>query len=436
MSNETVRRLTKSSAIATGATGISFVCSMAALALNARALGASDFGLLAVVQAYFAFISGLATFDNWQPVVRLGVRSPARIGLILGSTVSLDLIASAAAAAVAVTGLLTFGGPLGIERDHSLPLYFFCISLLAGVGGTPKGYFRLKGRFDILAMNQLSFALLLLCSSFALWYWGASLDIYLVAFAILTAIPGVSIFIRMLLSLHAEGIAVLNPFISASRRRYFKRVLHLSSGNSILSTLLTSRHQVALFIVSSMVGTSAAGLFAVAIRCANAFTRIAAPINQVLFPELLKMVSERDPILVRRSMRKAALGFLVFCIALSALAFFASEQIVVLVAGAEFSAADDIFAVLLVAEIALWFGYYFNPIILHTAGQSPMVKSNAAVMVFTCAASLVLAKVAGALGVGFALLAGSILTCAGLYLLAEQGVGKAVAKQTLDATHV
>lgn len=436
MSRETFRRITKSSALVAGATALTFAFSLLSLAINARALGAHQFGLLAVVQAYFAFVSGLTTFDNWQPVVRLGVRSPKRISLIISSGLALDVAATAAGAVLATLGLLAFRHVLGIDVDAGLALYFYAVSMLTCLGGTPKGYFRLKGRFDVLATNQLAFGLLLLVSSLGLWLAGASLETYLYVFAVITAFPAVSILARMLLMMRREGLAVTNPFASPSRRHFFRHVLRLATGNSILSTLLTSRHQVALFIISSIVGSSAAGLFAVATRCANAFTRMVVPVNQVLFPELLKLASEGDPVSVRRSMRRTAVGLVIVGLALGMLASMSSTLIVTVAAGREFSGAADVFWLLLVAEVALWFGYYFNPIILHTSGQMPILKANGFLAILTFLAATAFAHQFGILGVGVALMAGAICNCATLYALAEVGVRQTIQKRPIHPAHV
>lgn len=436
MSRETLRRITKSSALVAGATALTFALSILSLAINARALGAQQFGLLAVVQAYFAFVSGLITFDNWQPVIRLGIRSPKRIGLIIGSAVALDLAACAVGATVALIGLVAFRHALGIGEQSQLPLFLYAVSMLTCLGGTPKGLFRLEGNFGLLAMNQLTFGALLLASSIGLWYFKASLDEYLIVFAVITAFPAVSIFIRMLIALRRRGIAIANPFGTPSRRRFFRQFFRMATGNGMLSTLLSSRHQVALFVVSSILGSSAAGLYAVASRCANAFTRMAAPLNHVLFPEILKLARERDPLSVRSAMRRAAVGLVFVCLALVVVASATSTLIVTATAGREFAGAADLFCLLLVAEIALWFGYYLNPIILHTSGQMPILKANAVLAILTCVAAAAFAQAFGLLGVGVALISGAISTCCVLYALAESGVRDALRKHPMQAAHV
>ncbi len=398
------------------------MCSFSAMALNARSLGTQQFGLLAVVQAYFAFLGGLATFDNWQPVVRLGLRAPKSLGLIIGSSLTLDLIACATAVLVAMTGLGLFLSLMDINHQAVLPIIVYGTSLLAGVGGTPKGYFRLEGRFDVLAMNQVAYNVLFLVAAAVLWYEGASLDTYFIVFAFVAAFPGVSLLCRMLLSMWTKGCAVRNPFSFASGRRFFRHFLRIAIGNSAISTLQTSRHQIALFIVSLMAGSAAAGLFAVGARCANAITRLVSPLNQVLFPEILRMAGEQDPMVLRDSMRRTVITLTALCAAVAAMGVIMSKYVVNLAAGSGYEAAADLFALLLTAEIALWLGYYFNPIILYAAGQTPLLKVNLTLMLLTVIVSVMFAHFLGALGVALALAIGGVGTFAALYKIASHSL--------------
>jgi hypothetical protein len=112
---EGIQRIVRGSFTVVSATSITFACSLIALALNTRVLGVEQFGKLALIQAYFSLISGLTAFDNWQPVVRLGVRAPGKIGLVLGCGVSLDICASVAAALISTLGMVVFADALGID---------------------------------------------------------------------------------------------------------------------------------------------------------------------------------------------------------------------------------------------------------------------------------------------------------------------------------
>ena len=51
------------------------VLNLAILSIAARALGATQFGLIVLVQTYVQTITAVATFQSWQAIVRYGAVS-------------------------------------------------------------------------------------------------------------------------------------------------------------------------------------------------------------------------------------------------------------------------------------------------------------------------------------------------------------------------
>jgi O-antigen/teichoic acid export membrane protein len=247
------------------------------------------------------------------------------------------------------------------------------------VSGTPKGYFRLEGRFGLLAFNQICTGLLQLVSSIVLWLLDAPFETYLVVFgtgAVLTRPVAVYPHADQL---RQRGIRIVRPWGAPSRRRYFKTVLRMTGGNSILSTLTTSRHQISLFVISVLAGTAATGLFAAASRCANAMNRALVPISQVIFPEILRLHVDRSVLEVRRTMNRITLVIAICALGIVAASALVGPWVVNLVVGREFADAAPIFTVLLAAEVTLWASFHFNPFLLNTVGQTPLLRLGLAI---------------------------------------------------------
>lgn len=418
----------RASALVTFGVAISAVCSLVTLGLNARALGATQFGMLALIQAYVSFIGGLTTFDNSLPVVRLGIRSPKRLGLIIGAGITLDTLAAFVAASIAVSGMLLSIGIAGMSSEHTGAALVYSLSLLANIGGTAKGYFRLAGRFDVLVKNQITNSLLLVVCSALLWVGSAPFHAYLIVFGVLNAAPGLSIMLRMVLAMRREGTPIHFPLLSNSRRRYLKAFSRLAGGNSILSTIVTSRYQVALFIVAATLGATATGLFAAAVRCASALTRFVMPINHVIFPEILRYADTSTPIQLRNAMRRATFFVFTGAVVIAAGGTLVSKQVVVLVAGEAFASAADIFSLLLIVEVTLWAGLHFSPIIIQSVGQRPLLVLNATAGIITAVAAWWIAARTGSLGVAAVMVCGGIVNILGLYFMAEWAITRSSLK--------
>lgn len=190
------------------------MCSVIALALNARSLGPGDFGTLAVIQAYVTFISGLATFESWQPVIRLSARSRSRLGRAASCGIALDVSAAVVATAVAVGGVLLFGESIGVSHQDRLLALIYSLTLLASLAGTPKGVLRLNGRYDVIAGNQLAQGAAVVVASLVLWAIEAPLIAYVAVLAAIGALYNLALFVRLLVYARRENIKLFNPLRS------------------------------------------------------------------------------------------------------------------------------------------------------------------------------------------------------------------------------
>ena len=181
-----------------GAAVISGFAGLLTLALNTRGLGSADFGALSLILANTALIGSIAAFETWQPVVRFGLRAPRVLGYTLSAAIFLDVVAAITAALAAFLVLGAFGNRTGMPPDQVWLAKLHALSLFAGVAGTPKGYFRLTERFDILAGNQVMLALMLTLVSLVMWWCEAELQTYVVLFAIVASTYNISLMVRML----------------------------------------------------------------------------------------------------------------------------------------------------------------------------------------------------------------------------------------------
>jgi O-antigen/teichoic acid export membrane protein len=255
-----------------------------------------------------------------------------------------------------------------------------------------------------------------------LWYLEAPFEAYLTMIALLNAYPGISLLLQMLLSLKGTHQVMTNPLRSRSGTRFFRVFLRIASGNSLLSTLATSRHQIALFIVATLSGGSASGLFAVASRCSNAITRFAAPLNQIMFPEVMRLLGSARTAEIKGTIRRITVSVALGALTLMVVGVLGSQIIVTAAAGQDFVTAAPMFALLLVAELTLVAGVHFTPIILAEVGQRPLLILNSAIAAAMYLAAMGLGSYVGPAGVAVGLLAGAACTYAASSLMATRVV--------------
>ncbi|MER9652398.1 lipopolysaccharide biosynthesis protein [Mesorhizobium sp. M0152] len=396
------RRVVRDATLTTSSSAVAALCSILALALNARSLGPGDFGTLAVTQAYATFISGLCTFESWQPVIRLCAKSRRRLGPAASCGIALDISAALFATVVAIGGILLFGEAIGVSRDNRLLAAIYSLTLLASLSGTPKGMLRLDGRYDVIAGNQVAQGAAMVIVSLVLWAVDASLLAYVTVLAAAGAFYNLTLFVRLLFRARRENIGLFNPLGSRSRRRFFRIFLAMATGTSLVSTLVGARRHVGLFLVASLLGEVAAGSYSVASRLATMVSRLTGPLNQVIFPEIARLSNAEPPDRLFRLNNHVTVLSACAAGGMTVVAILLQKVVVLLAVGAAYAEAPQLFAILFAAECFGLAGMHFNPLIQVLAGTKPLLKILTLATIVYLPLSLALSGWIGISGIAWA----------------------------------
>ena len=420
--------ISRNLAFVLSSTGFQAICSLAALALNARALGAGAFGTLAIIQAYASLISSVTTFETWQAVVRIGTSSRRRLGLTLVGGMLLDAAAATSATIIALGGILLIAPTLGITEPVRSLAAIYCLSLLFGLTGTPKGYLRLVGRYDILAGYQAVQAFAAVGVSGILFSLNASLPAYVIAFAALEAIYGLAIVMKFLALARPQRLARPMILKSPRARLHLVRLARMATGTSLLSTLLSGRSQLPMIVAASTLNAQATGLFAFAARLTNVVQRVSTALNQIAFPEMIAVSTWPD----RRAALRLVMGLTTFAVAVSgcatALVYVFGEAIVVFAGGEEFRGAATLFVLLFASECVALAGIPLHGLIQGLMGVRPLLAIACVSLVLFFVLATLLASSLGAIGVALASLIASVLAYVGAIALVTTGLLRKTAR--------
>ncbi len=383
---------------------VAMFCAALTFGINARALGPVDLGILALLQAYSSLISGFCTFDNWQVIVRLGSRSPKVLPLTLASGVTLDVLASIAAFAISVFGILILGPVVGLTSDIKPLALLFSLGLIAGVTGTPKGYFRLKGDYNLIALHQVSLAAALLLISTVLYVADAPLIIYCIVFPVASATFNSLMLVWLLFDLRRQKTALENPLRSRRGKRVLRIYFAQAASNGALSSLVNSKSQIPLMMAAGMLGPYGAGIFAAASRGASLISRLTAAVNHVIFPNVVERVARQSGRGWTRQVWIIATVTITVSVMAAVLGYLLRGPIIAILAGGEFDAAATVFVLLLIAECFTFASLQFSATIQSIEGTVRLMFLFAFTTVITLVVGLWLGSVLGVVGVAAGLL--------------------------------
>jgi len=408
-------------------TGFQALCSLTALALNARALGAGAFGTLAIIQAYASVIASLTTFETWQAVIRIGTGSRRRLRPALVAGMLLDAVAAASATIIALVGILLFAPALGIAESTRSLAAVYCVSLLFGLTGTPKGYLRLLGRYDILAGFQAGQAFAAVTVSVILFSLQAPLTAYVIAFAAIEAIHGVAMVIMFLVFARPERLAPAMILKSPRARLHLLHLARVATGTSVLSTLLTGRRQLPVIVAASILNAQSTGLLAFAARLTNIVQRVSTALNQVVFPEMIAVSTWSD----RRAAQRLAMAVTTFTVVVfgcaTALVYVFAETIVVIAGGEEFRGAAALFVLLFASECAASAAMPLYALVQGLTGVRPLLAITSVSLLLIVVLAVAFASSMGPIGIALASLAASILAYVGVFVSARWGLSRKAA---------
>lgn len=408
------RRLVNFS-LAGGASVVVALAALAMLAFNTRGLGSSDFGIFLAIQAYVALCGTIFATESWQSLCRLGCRKsaheqPTDLRRLCGQAAGLDGLAAVAAFAAALGGLYLAAPLIELDAAHTDLAAIHALSLLAGVTGAARGYFRLRDKFAVIAGNQVWQAMLGVALSAGLWWNGAGLALYIYGFTALAIGYKLQLLAAMWWHLRREP--------RGGQRYRFGHLARMSLGVSILGGLINARRNVAILIVSAVLGPTATGLFGAALKCTTPLARLGEMIKQVLFADVIRAFQvpqvSRDRL---RKLRVAALGLLTLVMIGAAGVALVAAPMLGLLLGSAYVAAAPVLIMLVLAEGVHLAGTLFNPV-LQAQGRTRLLTAiTAAALGGFAGAGLVWGAQLGASGIAGLMLAVFVLAYAAQFAL-------------------
>ncbi len=289
-----LRRLIKYVGILfTGSVGASLL-SLAAIGLTARTLGPELLGVLVMIEAYVRLIDRWLRPESWQTLIKYGAENLTndRIDnfkklIKLGFLV--DIIGALTAAVVAIAGVQFAAQWFEWDSTTTQMASLYCLSLLFQISGTPIALLRLYDRFAVMAFLDTASAALRLALVAMAWFLSAGIWSFLfisIAIAILTPLVYLAIALRDLNN-HGHSDFIRIPVSGVSEAHPGIWRLFWSANFTLLIRKTVENSDV--LIVGAILGSAASGALHVVKRLAEVVLKIGRPIQQVLYPDIVRL---------------------------------------------------------------------------------------------------------------------------------------------------
>ena len=386
-SDATVKRIYKNAGVLLGGKSIAALSSIAYIPLATHALGATQFGILILVNGYTRAIAAGFTFQVRLSLIRyaticLQEESEENLKKLLGFMLLIEL--GFGLLAISLAALLV---PFAAEQfswpaEQLSVIVFYSFASVSLMSSMPAGVLYVFGRFKLLSLQQTVGPLVrLVCAAIA-YALDADLSGFLLAW-----LAG---------SLAEAGIQWFFGLRELSRRGLLKGMVQWPTGitrqhNGIWRFVLTTKLDTSLEELSSratplavgwILGPAAAGLYYVALKLGVALTQAMMLVGQSLYPELSQLAAAKqfqnlNRVVLRTGFIAVALGLLVLTI----LSIF-GDQVLVLYGGTGFDAAYNVLILIVFASTIQLFGFPLSLALVACGRPGTVLKIKLAASVF------------------------------------------------------
>ena len=415
------KRIASNTGVLLGAKIMATLLGVGTLLVATQSLSAAEFGTIVFLHAYMLFFAEVATFQSWQTIIRFGTDDVAAndadsLARLLRFGYTLDFISVALGYVLAVGAFsivvaisdmlpgLSPGEGVSIDTLQTL-VNLYCLVILVRFTSTSVGIFRLFDKFRILGVEALVMPIIRFGGALLAAQQGWGLTGFVAAWFAGSFAQYVFLWVAGFLELHRRRL--LGP-VWKSRISFFKPrrpIWGFVVKSNIDSTLATGVMHLPQILVMALFGPVWNGVFKIAEEVAKLLTEGFKLLDQVIYPELAKLVTSGRADKIWRIVTRAAGILLAVGLTFSALIFWIGEPVLTSIFGADYAEAVPLAALLVPAAALMGAAAPLYPIFYATdrPGRAIMIRGAALfvyVLTFFVAADLI-----GELAPGFASLA-------------------------------
>ena len=296
MTTSAAGRVLKNFGVVLRGRGIAAVFTLAATALMANALPATEFGLVILLHTYVLAVRGLLNFRTYEAIVRFGVPlhengDDESLKRLFRTTTLIDLASGVAATLVGVTAASIAGRFLHWDAQMISLAALYSLVMLTTVINTPNGILRIYDRFDALSVFYTVGPTVRITGVVVAWTMDAGMYTFIAVWAAAFVLENCWLICRGHLELrkHLSGPvwrgARQQGIAGTSREfRSFIMVVYWQTNIDLLPKHLS------VLLAGSLLGPAAAGMFRLARDFSSILSKPAMMLREVLFPDLTRIL--------------------------------------------------------------------------------------------------------------------------------------------------
>jgi O-antigen/teichoic acid export membrane protein len=333
------------------------IISLAYMAIAARALGPTSYGILILLHTYTIFIGGIVNFPGWHAVVRYGAIAQSdgdvpRMFRLLRRVATVELSAGIAAVACAAILAPVIGPHLGWDRTALQYAGVYSLAVLASVRSTPAGLLQLLRRFDLLGVHNLVAPGVRLAGAGLALLLGAGLRGFIIAWLVAALAECAVLWIMGAIVARRQFGRPSRPNAAGTVKDENPGIWRFMLAANADVTFSELAGRLAPLTIGWILGPAAAGLYAVAQRVTVIFAQPAQILGQAAYAELARLAADHsNGGAIRHALIRCVLIALAAALPVFALLILFARGILDIIAGPGFEAAAGVTLLLALARV-------------------------------------------------------------------------------------
>ena len=441
------KRVAANTGLMVGSKALGAVFGLLSLIIAGNSISIAALGIIFFLHSYHLLFAELATFQAWQTLIRFGMDDVQKddadsLSSLIKFGYSLDVIS----AVVAFIGAVAFFPVIILFRDYFPDIFnqlgeefdarelygiaiLYCSLLLVRHRGASIGVFRLFDRFDVLAWHGMIMTGLRLVGVCIAAYLGAGMEGFLLAWFIASLVDYLAL--PFLAGRELSKRNLLRPVLrsKASVLKPRKGVWPFVWKANIDSSLAASNLHLPVLLVMAVFGPVWVSVYRTAEEIAKLLSEGFKLLDQVIYPELAKMVSAGQAAKIWRLVIRSAIILLSVGLVASLIIWLFFGTILGAVLPEDYREAAPLASLLVPAAALLGMAAPLYPVLYATDHPERAIYARGAGVLIYIISFFTLSATIGHMAPGWAAIAGNLVAVGLVMWLAKQALDKIVKQQ-------
>lgn len=425
---------------------------LGSILLATKSLSASELGIILFLHAYMLFFSEVTAFQSWQSLIRYGTEDIKnndvnRISSLLKFGIKIDAISAVFGFLISISiffgviyfssfmpGLINTDLPFVVDNLKNFAV-FYCSLILLRQRGVGVGVFRLFDKFHILAIHGLVMPITRFIGVIIAVHHDAGFIGFLLAWYIGSMAAYFFLPMMAILELKSRGLLML---VVRSKSPLFKArsgLWKFMIKSNIDSTLSASTTHLPALMVMGMFGSTWVAIYRIAEEAAKLLSEGFKLLDQVIYPELAKMISLGEAEKIWGLVKKTAISLLSFGLVTAFIVKVGGPDLLSMVFSVDYAMAAPLASLLILAAAITGIAAPLYPVLYATDKPERAIYARGTGVIVYITAFILLSFSIGKMAPGWASILSNI-TSVGFLVYLTQGTLKSVVENKQSKSNV